>query len=50
MIEPTTAMAEMALVMDIKGVCNSRDTRRMTPTPMKEARTNTNIMDQKSRG
>ena len=37
MIDPTTAIAEMALVMDISGVWSSRDTRRITPTPMKEA-------------
>ena len=34
MIEPTTAIAEMALVSDISGVCSSRDTRPITPRPM----------------
>jgi hypothetical protein len=34
-------MAEIALVSDINGVCSSRDTRLMTPSPMKEASTNT---------
>src|SRR5437867_9338904 len=41
-------MAEMAFVRDISGVCSRRDTRRMTPTPMKVASMNTNSMDQKS--
>ena len=31
MIEPTTAMAEMALVSDISGVCSSRETRGSRP-------------------
>ena len=47
-IAPTTAMAEIAFVSDISGVCSSRETRRMTPSPMKDARTNTNRVDQKS--
>ena len=46
MIEPTTAMAEMALVSDISGVCSSRDTRRITPSPMNVASMNTNSIDQ----
>src|SRR5204862_2409980 len=29
---PTTAMASSALVKDIKGVCKSGETRRITPT------------------
>src|SRR4029450_7774335 len=37
-IAPTTAMAEMALVSDISGVCSRRDTRRITSSPMKVAR------------
>ena len=42
MIEPTTAMAEMALVSDISGVCSSRDTRRpITPSPINVASTST---------
>ena len=41
-IEPTTAIAEIALVSDISGVCSSRETRRITPNPMKSrARTRT---------
>src|SRR5262249_53027095 len=38
---PTIAMAEMALVSDISGVCSSRETRRITPRPMNVASTNT---------
>ena len=34
----TTAMAEMALVIDISGVCSSRETRRITPRPINEIR------------
>src|SRR5262245_45342411 len=48
MMEPTTAIAEMALVIDINGVCSSRDTRMMTPRPMNVARANTNSSDQVS--
>jgi hypothetical protein len=40
-IEPTTAIAEMALVKDIIGVCSSRETRLMTSRPMKVASKNT---------
>src|SRR5467141_1774806 len=36
-IEPTTAIAEMALVSDIRGVYSSRETRRITPSPMNVA-------------
>src|SRR5438477_5544739 len=39
---PTTAMAEMALVIDISGVCSSRETRVITPRPMKLASMKTN--------
>ena len=46
--EPTTAIAEMAFVSDISGVYSNRDTRRITPSPMNVARTNTNSIDQKS--
>ena len=46
MIDPTTAMAEMALVSDISGVCNSRETRRITPRPMNVASMNTNNSDE----
>ena len=46
MIEPTTAMAEMALVSDISGVCNSRETRKITPSPMNVASINTNKSDE----
>ena len=37
MIEPTTAMAEMALVSDISGVCSSRETLRITSRPVNVA-------------
>ena len=40
-IEPTTEIAEIAFVSDISGVCSSRDTRPMTPSPTKVARTRT---------
>jgi len=40
-IEPTTVIAEMALVSDISGVCNSGETRRMTSSPRNVANTNT---------
>src|ERR1041384_1221172 len=49
MIAPTTAIAEIALVSDISGVCSRRETRRITPMPMKVARMNTNSMDVTSR-
>src|SRR5262249_46580119 len=42
MIEPTTAIAEIALVSDMSGVCSSRDTRRITPRPMNVASMKTN--------
>ncbi len=45
MIAPTTAMAEMALVSDISGVCSSRETRAITPRPMNVASMNTNSID-----
>src|SRR5438045_8587497 len=48
MMEPTTAMAEIALVMDMSGVCNNRETRRITPIPMNVASMNTMSMDQRS--
>ena len=35
------AIAEIALVRDMSGVCRSRDTRVITPSPMKVARTKT---------
>src|SRR5690606_29206393 len=37
MIAPTIAMAEMALVSDMSGVCSRRDTRRITSGPMNVA-------------
>jgi len=43
-IEPTMAIAEIALVSDISGVCNSGDTRRITSNPMNVASMNTNNM------
>jgi hypothetical protein len=45
-MEPTTAMAEMALVIDMSGVWSSRDTRAITPMPMKVDSANTNRSDQ----
>ncbi len=48
MIEPTTAIAEIALVSDIRGVCSSRDTFRITSIPTKVASMKTKIIDQKS--
>ena len=39
---PTTAIAEIALVSDISGVCSSRETRRMTSRPMNVASISTN--------
>src|SRR5262245_15668941 len=41
-------MAEIAFVIDMSGVCRSRETRRITPSPMTEARTNTYSVGQKS--
>src|SRR4029453_7400917 len=46
--DPTMAIAEMALVSDISGVCRSRDTPRITSKPMKVASTNTNSIDHRS--
>src|SRR2546430_10705003 len=37
----TTAIAEIALVSDISGVCNSGDTRRITSKPRNVERRNT---------
>ena len=48
MIEPTTAIAEMALVSDISGVCSSRETFRITSKPMNVASMKTNAIDQRS--
>jgi hypothetical protein len=45
-IDPITAMPEIALVIDIRGVCSSRDTRRITPSPMNAASTKTYSRDQ----
>jgi hypothetical protein len=36
----------MALVMDMSGVCRSRETRAITPMPMKVESANTNNSDQ----
>src|SRR6267378_2133588 len=41
MMAPTTAMASSALVKDIKGVCRSGETRRMTSNPINAASMNT---------
>src|SRR5688572_23929845 len=43
-------MAEIAFVIDIRGVCSSRETRVMTPRPMNVASMNTNSMLTKSVG
>ncbi len=48
MMAPTIAMAEIALVSDISGVCSSRETRRMTSMPMNVASMNTNSAVMKS--
>ena len=48
MIEPTTAIAEMALVSDISGVCKSRDTFRITSNPVNVANMNTYTSVRKS--
>src|SRR3990167_2232893 len=48
MIDPTTAMAEIALVSDINGVCKSRDTLRINRNPRKVASMNTNNIDHRS--
>src|SRR6202007_1163212 len=40
-IAPTTEIAEIALVSDIKGVCSSGDTRRTSSNPSGTARTST---------
>ena len=45
---PTTAIAEIALVSDISGVCSSRETRRMTSRPMNVASISTNRPSTKS--
>ena len=50
MIEPTTAIAEIALVSDISGVCSSRETFRITSKPMNVASMKTKVIDQKSIG
>ena len=41
-------MAEIALVSDISGVCSSRETRRMTPSPMNVASMKTKSIVMKS--
>ena len=41
MMAPTTAMASSAFVSDIRGVCSSGETRRMTSKPMNAASMNT---------
>src|SRR5262249_7496171 len=47
--EPTTAIAEIALVSDMSGVWSSRDTFRITSKPMNVASMKTNAMPQRSR-
>src|SRR5438105_10904541 len=39
---PTTAIAEIALVSDMSGVCKSRETRRITSSPTNVASMKTN--------
>ena len=46
MIEPTTAMAEIALVIDMSGVCSKRETRKITPSPINVANMKTNSSDE----
>ena len=41
MTDPTTAIAEIALVSDISGVCSSRETFRITSSPVNVANINT---------
>ena len=48
-IEPTTAIAEIALVSDMSGVCSRRETFWMTWNPTNVASMNTNSIDQRSR-
>ena len=48
-IEPTTAIAEMALVSDISGVCSRRETFWITWKPTNVASMNTNSIDHRSR-
>src|SRR4029453_2178350 len=47
--DPTTAMAEIALVSDISGVCRRRETFWITWNPTNVASMNTNNIDQRSR-
>src|SRR5258708_22312324 len=47
-IAPTTAMADIAFVIDISGVWRSRDTRRITPRPTNDASRNTQTVAQTS--
>src|SRR4051812_37538948 len=48
-IDPTTAIAEIALVSDISGVCSRRDTFWITWKPTNVASMKTKSIDQKSR-
>ena len=43
-------MAEIALVSDISGVCSSRETLRITPSPMNVASMKTNSSDVNAAG
>ena len=47
MMAPTMAIAEIALVSDISGVCSSRETRRMTSRPRNVDSMNTNRPEMK---
>src|SRR5712671_1963039 len=48
-IAPTTAMAEIAFVSDIKGVCSRRETRRMTSSPTNVASMKTKRVEIRSK-
>src|SRR5688500_15445887 len=50
MIDPTTAIAEMAFVSDINGVCSSLETFWMTWKPTNVASRKTKAIDQRSSG
>ena len=47
-IEATTAIAEIALVSDMSGVCSRRETRVTTPSPMKVASRKTKSREAKA--
>src|SRR5262245_592821 len=49
MIAPTTAIAEIAFVRDMRGVWRRRETRRMTSRPTNVASMKTNRAEMKSK-